>query len=190
MKFATILACLAMAACGGDGYGKSDKAPQDRASAPRSAAPAGDPDKFFMHCAALANLSEVEAGRIAADRARDPEVKKFGKQMVQDHTRAQSELTELAGRKGATLPVQPDPASAEAVAHLSKLPAADFDREYLGMMVAEHAKAVAIFESKSKHAKDADLKAWAGKTLTGLKHHLETAKSLADRVSAAPEGAR
>src|SRR6185503_13939707 len=54
---------------------------------------------------------------------------------------------------------------------LAKLSGADFDREYMDMMVKDHVKDVKEFEEASAKAKDADLKAWAAKTLPTLREH-------------------
>lgn len=145
---------------------------------------AGDPDKFFAHCASMMNLAEVAAGRLAEQRASHDDVKEFGRRMVKDHTQANSQLAQWAGQKGMRMPAQADEGHSLMVAHLGKLQGADFDQEYTTLMVGEHAKAVALFEAKSKGAKDADLKAWAGKMLPALKEHLEMAKELQQKVSA------
>lgn len=150
----------------------------------------GDPDKFFMHCAAQSNLGEISAGQLAATRGQGQEVKDFGRMMVEDHTKANQELGELMRKKGVPMPMKADEGRSLMVAHLSRLQGADFDREYIGCMVAEHAKAVAEFEGKSKTAKDPDLKAWASKTLEGLKKHHEMAKEIFDKLSGGPQGAK
>ena len=52
------------------------------------------------------------------------------------------------------------------------------------MMVEDHEKDVKEFENASKNATDPDLKAWAGKTLPTLQHHLEMAKATNAKVKA------
>lgn len=144
---------------------------------------AGDPDKYFAHCASIMNLAEISAGRLAEQRSQNEEVKKFGQQMAKDHTQANSELSRLVEKMGMRMPAQADEGHAMMVLHLSKLKAEDFDAEYAACMVAEHAKAVALFEAKAKSAKDPELKAWAEKTLGHLKHHLEAARELQQKVA-------
>jgi putative membrane protein len=65
---------------------------------------------------------------------------------------------------------------------LSKLSGADFDREYMKHMVEDHVKDVALFEKEAKNGKDADLKAWAEKTLPTLKEHLQMARDVNAKV--------
>jgi predicted outer membrane protein len=49
----------------------------------------------------------------------------------------------------------------------------DFDKEYLAIMVKDHEKNIAAFEEEAKDGEDADVKAWAEKTLPTLKEHLK-----------------
>ena len=57
---------------------------------------------------------------------------------------------------------------------------ADFDREYTRMMVSDHTKDVSEFEKQSTRGTDADLKAFASKTLPTLQEHLQMARALPD----------
>jgi putative membrane protein len=66
---------------------------------------------------------------------------------------------------------------------LSKLSGADFDRQYMEMMVKDHVKDVKEFEEASTKAKDADVKAWAAKTLPTLREHLQMARDVNSRVA-------
>src|SRR4051812_35697422 len=49
-------------------------------------------DKDFIHDVAIANMAEIDLGRMASDRAANPDVKSFGKMMVDDHTAAGDRL--------------------------------------------------------------------------------------------------
>lgn len=55
---------------------------------------------------------------------------------------------------------------------------ADFDRAYSKMMLSDHQKDVSAFEKQSTKGADADLKAFAGKTLPTLQEHLQMARAL------------
>lgn len=54
---------------------------------------------------------------------------------------------------------------------------AEFDREYMTMMVKDHTKAVKLFENASTHS-DAEIKAFATKTLPLLRDHLSSAQTI------------
>jgi putative membrane protein len=66
---------------------------------------------------------------------------------------------------------------------LAKLSGADFDREYMKLQVADHDKAVALFEKQSKSGKDAELKAFAARTLPTLKEHQQMARQIHARIN-------
>ncbi len=139
-------------------------------------------DKAFVLEAARGGMAEVELGRLAADKASNADVKQFGQRMVDDHSKASDELKGLASQKNITLPTEPDAQQKALQARLSKLSGDAFDKAYIQAMVADHNKDVAAFTRASKIAKDADLKAWAGKTLPTLQDHQKMAKELSAKV--------
>ena len=135
-------------------------------------------DSKFIHEAAAGGMAEVELGRLAADKASNPEVKQFGQRMVDDHGKANDELKSLASQKSVTLPPSPEASQKATQARLSKLSGDAFDRAYMQDMVKDHDKDVAAFKRASTTAADADLKAWAAKTLPTLEEHEKQAKSI------------
>jgi len=142
-------------------------------------------DTKFVHEAAAGGMAEVELGKLAADKATSPEVKAFGQRMVDDHSKANDELKAFASQKGVTLPSAPDPAAKATQDRLSKLSGAAFDKAYMQDMVKDHDKDVAAFKHASTSAADADLKAWAAKTLPTLQEHQTQAKSINAKLGSA-----
>ncbi|MEW6613508.1 DUF4142 domain-containing protein [Thermithiobacillus tepidarius DSM 3134] len=140
-------------------------------------------DRAFMEMAAQGGMAEVQMGQMATRQAADPDVKQFGQRMVDDHGKANAELKQLAQKKGVTLPDDTDKKHKDIAARLAKLKGAEFDRAYMAAMVKDHQEDVTHFENKAKNAKDADVKAWAGKTLPVLKEHLQMAESLHARLA-------
>ena len=61
-------------------------------------------DEQFLKDAAAGGMMEVELGKIAADKAVNDQVKAFGRQMQQDHGKANDELKTLAANKGVQIP--------------------------------------------------------------------------------------
>jgi putative membrane protein len=121
-------------------------------------------------------MAEVELGKLAADKASSDEVKKFGQRMVDDHGKANDELKKLAENKNITLPTAPDAKHKATIDRLSKLSGEAFDRAYMQEMLKDHRKDVSEFRTESKSGKDADVKAWAAKTLPTLEEHLKLAQ--------------
>jgi len=135
-------------------------------------------DRNFLMEAAMGGMMEVELGRVAAQQGMSDAVKQFGQRMVDDHSKANSELMSLASSKGITLPTTLDEKHREHVTKLSGMSGADFDRAYVKMMVSDHRKDVSEFEKQSTRGTDADLKAFASSTLPTLQEHLQMAEAL------------
>lgn len=136
----------------------------------------------FMKKSAQGGMAEVEMGKLAVQKATDPEVKKFGQMMVDDHGKANTELKSLAGNKSVTLPA--DLGSHQG--HFDKLKilaGADFDKAYVSAMVDAHETDVEAFQSQADKSSDPDVKAFAAKTLPVLKKHLESIKTIDARIN-------
>ena len=135
-------------------------------------------DRDFLMDAAMGGLMEVELGNVAAQKGTSDAVKQFGQRMVDDHSKANAELTTLATSKGITLPTALDEKHQQRVAKFSSMSGAEFDRAYSKEMLSDHNKDVSEFEKQSKKGTDADLKAFASKTLPTLQEHQQMAKAL------------
>lgn len=142
-------------------------------------------DRTFVMEAARGGMAEVEMGKLAVEKAASPDVKQFGQRMVDDHSKANDELKSWAAQKNVTLPAEMGAKEKAGQARLAKLSGAAFDRAYMTDMVADHNKDVAAFRHASKMAGDADLKAWAAKTLPTLEEHQKMAKEVHAKVAGA-----
>ena len=69
--------------------------------------------------------------------------------------------------------------------NLSNLSGAEFDKAYAKLMVSSHKKKVSAFEKQSKDGTDAELKAFAAKTLPGVQEHLQMARALTGTAGSA-----
>ncbi len=141
----------------------------------------GGADQQFMMKAAQGGMAEVELGRLAKDHASNQAVKDFGQQMVDDHSKANDELKDLASRKSVTLPTDVNAKDKATMDRLSKMNGAAFDRAYMRDMVMDHKKDVAEFQKEANSGMDPDVKSWAAKTLPTLQHHLQMAQERANQ---------
>jgi putative membrane protein len=141
-----------------------------------------DADRQFVEKAAMGGVAEVEMGKLAQQKATNDQVKQFGAHMAQDHSKANEELKQIAQSKGVAVPAAPDKSHQRDMDKLSKLSGAEFDRQYMTQMVADHRKTVAEFKKASESARDSEIKAFAGKTLPKLQEHLAQAQSINDSV--------
>jgi putative membrane protein len=127
-------------------------------------------------------MAEVELGKLAEQRGSIDAVKDFGRRMAADHGKASEELTQLARQKGLTLPTKLDSKHQSLYDRLAKLSGAEFDRACITEMVKDHRKDAAEFKKLADQGRDAELKAWARKTLPTIEDHLQTVENLSTQV--------
>ena len=138
-----------------------------------------------------ANQVDVDAGKLAASRGTNAEVKKFGQQMVTDHMGVNKSATELVTK----LKVKPeDNATSQAlksggeknVANLKGLKGAEFDKAYIDHEVAYHQQVLdAVDKTLIPSAQNAELKALLVKVRPAFVAHLEHAKHLQSTLGTA-----
>jgi putative membrane protein len=144
-------------------------------------------DKQFAREAAAGGLAEVKLGQLALDKGHSDAVKNFGQKMVDDHTKANSELQAAAAKSNITLPtVEVKPADQATYDRLSKLTGAAFDRAYARDMVQDHIHDVAAFKQEANYGTDPAIKAFASATLPTLVEHLKMAREMKQAVSGTP----
>src|SRR4051812_17187295 len=133
-------------------------------------------DKNFIMEAGKGGMMEVEMGKTAQQKGQSADVKRIGSMMVADHTKANNELMGLAQQKGVKL---------GKAGNAHKMNDADFDKEYLSMMVQDHQKDIAAFQKEAKSGTDPDVKSWASKTLPTLQKHLKEVQKAQGKVGSA-----
>ena len=169
---------------------QTEQSPQsDKKTSPSKTEPArlntallSSSDREFIMKAAEGGMLEVTLGQIAINKAVNPDVKQFAQRMVDDHSKANQELSALATSKGVTLPAADTKKEQKMKEHFDKHAGADFDREYMKQMVKDHKATVEMFERHSKSGRDADLKAFADKTLPTLREHHQLAQEIARKI--------
>jgi len=156
--------------------------PSTTAATGGTSSTASPEDKEWVAQAGMAGLAEVQMGNLAVQNAQNADVKAFAQRMVTDHTKSNEELVQLTTAKGLTLPAELSGEHKAALEHLTGLSGAEFDKAYMQHMVADHEKAVSLFTTGSTSAQDADIKAFATKTLPVLQEHAKLAGEVAAKV--------
>lgn len=140
-------------------------------------------DRVFVQQATIGGLAEVEWGRLADQHGQDAAVQRFGRQMVDDHTKANQRLSQIA--KTVNVP-QPDSLDAEHRAideQLGKLNGAAFDHAYMQSQVQDHQKTVQLLEYEIDSGQNHDLKAFAREILPVVLQHLQMAQSVQAEIA-------
>nr|MCU0624381.1 DUF4142 domain-containing protein [Gemmatimonadaceae bacterium] len=117
-------------------------------------------------------LAEVKLSQLAQSQSQSAVVRQFARRMISDHGKANTELEAIASRKNLALPRQLNAGQQATLQELQALDGPEFDAAYMAAMEEGHEKAVALFESASAAGfQDADLQAFAAKTLPVVREH-------------------
>lgn len=138
----------------------------------------------FVEKAATTDIEEIRLGEMAQQKAQSADVKSFGQMMVTDHTASSEKLKTIAQNLNVTVPSDLTPKQQEKVDKLNGLSGAEFDREYMKLMVEGHQKAVELYEQASEGNLPDELKQFATDTLPTLEMHLERAREIESKLTA------
>jgi putative membrane protein len=131
-----------------------------------------------------ANQVDIDAGKLAASMASNPEVKKFGQQMVTDHTGVNAQAVALATKLKVTPEDNPTSQSLKSggeknIANLKSLTGTAFDKAYIDNEVAYHQAVLdAVDKTLIPGAQNAELKALLVKVRPAFVAHLKHAQSI------------
>ena len=143
--------------------------------------------KGFVQAAAISDMYEVTAAKIALQRASSPAVKDFAQKMVDAHTMTTDKLKGLMATKDitVTLPQHVDDLHQGLLDDLRAAKSAGFDHRYISQQIAAHKAADALFHGYAKDGDLGALKAFASDTDKDIRVHLGMAQDLNDEVRTA-----
>ncbi len=187
-KLTLAVASLALAAFTPGLYAQSKDQSKDSQSAQRAdkkssksdAAKGGlqGRDLRYFNDLAQANMAEVEAGKLAQNKAQSEEVKKFAQHMVEDHGQMLEEQQQMAKTKNVEVPKQPKKDSQAAMKKLEGMSGEKFDQAFMDQMVKDHEKSLKLAQDASKNAKDPQVKQAAEKATPKIQEHLKMARQI------------
>lgn len=159
-------------------------------------------DTAFIQQALKSGGEEAEIAKLAVEKSQSAEIKQFAQMLVSDHTAVNEQLALLAQRNGAAsaprdgtkrgdtdsmrLPPTASPGAAPSspkAQQLSKLSGAQFDQQFMMMIVDGHEKSVELYTREAEGGTDPAAKKLASETLPKIKEHLQQAKSLQQQLT-------
>ena len=173
---------IALASCLAIGCNDRTKNETNTTTASGSVGTAGDTDrteikqgdKDFAHDLVIANMAEVELGKLAMERSANAGVKKFAQMMIDDHATAGDKLKAVASEHNVPVPTELDDKHIELRDKLTKLKGAEFDREYVAAMVDGHEAVANQLESRIDKTHLAESKTQEADKVAGTKVETRT----------------
>jgi putative membrane protein len=135
-------------------------------------------DATFLHKAYLNCLWKMESGKIAAKQTETTNVKNFALLLIAHSSILDSDLAQWINKKGIGLQRELDSTQKNTLVYMSRQRGAAIDREYMSMTADDLSADVKSFQRAARQGKDPEIKAFAEKTLKGLKEDLVLAERI------------
>ena len=162
------------------------------AMTPATPAPAPTPapamtDAAIVARVTAANQGEIDAGKMASDKATNADVKAFAHMMVVDHGKMLSDGAALAKRANIT----PDMAAADSIMAANKMTAdklgaaakgSAFDMAYVNAQVEGHEATLQMLKDAEGVAQNPDLKKMLGDAQKPVSQHLDRIKDIQGKM--------
>lgn len=140
---------------------------------------AGRSTEEFIDEASAKGLAEIETAKIALKKSESQDVRKFAQMMIDDHTKANRKLKEIAQQKDLKVADEADLMNKAKAMILKLREGESFDEAYANNQVVAHEQTIELFRTYIREGEDQEVKAFAQETLPTLEMHLRDAQSLA-----------
>lgn len=147
-----------------------------------------DQDKQFVMMASLSDYTEITFSQLALQKASDPKVKAFAQKMVTDHTTLEQEMKPVAEKLGVTPATALDSQHQQMYDQLNQMSGAQFDKQYMSGMDADHHKALDAFKTEESSTTDKQLKAIVKKGEKVIAQHTAMADKLSGKLGGTSTG--
>lgn len=191
-QLSLVIVMAALAGCGGSGgtdnigsvsnnSGASPATLTGVNTGANAGADAGDAavtSSQFLMDASRDGLAEIQLSQLAVQKSANGDVKNFAQRMIDDHTRLNGQIAQLAQRKNITLPTDLTAEQQALAARLAGLSGDEFDRAYMAANVTAHEKDVTAARLQATGGDDPDVRTLADAGLPILKIHLAIAEEI------------
>jgi len=156
--------------------------PMDRPGYPDdtrdTSAPQKIDEKRFVKDALTSGMAEVEISKVAAEKATSDSVKQFAQKVVDERSKANDELKQIASKQGITVPDALDAKYQNKMDKLAQLSGVNFDREYLKDEVKDQQSDLREYQREAQGGNDPEIKSFASKIAPSIDQSARTAKNL------------
>ena len=138
------------------------------------------PAPLYVARSAASDLFEITSSRVALDKSRNPDVRRFAQTMIDHHTRTTEQLTRAARASGLTPPPPTlEPQQVEMLRQLEgEAPSPAFDRLYVNQQLNSHQQALELQATYGAGGDAPALREAALQTAPVVAEHLEEAGRL------------
>lgn len=154
-------------ACAGLLLGGGAILAEARAAGAQTQRAAGDGE--FLQQALGVNELELQLARLATERASTPEGTGKAQKMLENHTKLQAQLEDLARQAGVPAPVELTPEQRADLARVESQHGSSFDAVFKQTVDDGHVKELAMYQAEVTRANSPQLRALAEQRVVALK---------------------
>ncbi|MGH1587707.1 DUF4142 domain-containing protein [Methylobacterium phyllosphaerae] len=134
----------------------------------------------FVTEAVISDMFEIQSSKLAQEK-KDTKANDFANKMIADHTTSSDAIKSMvqSGKVKADIPGSLDSKHQSMLDKLKGLNGDDFEKQYRSDQISGHKDTVDLYKRYAKGGDNADLKAFAEKTLPIVEHHQKMAEDLA-----------
>lgn len=140
-----------------------------------------DSVSLFLKNSTEESLMAVKASGLAISNSKNQRVIQFAKTMIDDHTRLTDELKQLQADDSVKVTDKLNVIHQQIIANLEQKKAAEFDKAYLEIIVAQDGQEMNHFKAATQ-AKSLNVVEFAKKGISLLQTHLDSAKTINDNL--------
>jgi putative membrane protein len=144
-------------------------------------------DEQWLMSSIEGDLFEIQGGKLAQERGTSDKVRELGKVLVEDHSKALEDATELAEEYGIEVPDEPSPSQQWELRAVAQFDGKAFDQWYSDLEVQDHMQD--IQEAQDEHDKGCnhDIREDAEDEIPVLQYHLELSQAALAEAGGASE---
>ena len=147
-----------------------------------------DQDKQFLMQASQGDFTEITFSQLAAQQGSSPQVKAYAQKMISDHTMLEKDMKPFADQMGVTPATTLDAAHQQKYDTLKGLQGADFDKQYMSDMDADHHLTLQAFKTEESTTTDSSLKPVVKKGEKVVAQHTQMADRLVKKLGGTASG--
>lgn len=128
----------------------------------------------FVQEAALSDMFEVEASKLALQRASQEQVRFFAQHMIDEHSKDLTKLSRITEsyKVNAAIPSALDQTYKQKIFHLQKSSGPKFDQDYLDLMMKNHQTALSMHQDYARSGDNVILQQYAMEAVVLIQEHL------------------
>lgn len=146
-------------------------------------------DAQFIRDVDASHFLQVRLGRLAQKKGRDADVKRFGKEMEQEHSAFLKQWSDMASRNGMKFKSGMGKEHQADLKQLEKASSQNFDRAYMTFMIQSHNAYVNYWRKEGRGAHSAAVRQLVNAGLPTLEQDLNAAKRIGKQVGVNAEAA-